>query len=317
MNNKTRGDQYKGELHKLQQVHCILYGGQDGYISKIDGEQMPEIVRQLCDGAMVTGGHANITVHFETGHDSIVPEAIIRGVQWYIGEAPTNDDVMADCIINAVLIDAAYNNAIKERNAKAKIETEQRARETEELPKQYHYLETVKAYEQRTGKKYASLVCAAQNIRRELARAFPGIKFSVRSKTFAGGDSIDIDWYDGVTTKEVEAITNKYNDHETDYTGDFRDPTNHVFNNIFGGAKYVIENRHMSKETEQALMPWANEMYQSQNCFAERACGRENLIWTLVSSYSIPANAKVTGAKHIDGVTVGSHVSDFYELVTS
>lgn len=315
-NQKTRGDQYTGKLHIGQLVHCILYGGQDGYISKIDGEQKPETIRTLGGGCGLTGGNANVSVHFATGHDSQVPEAIIRGVQWYIGAEPLSDEIVADCIIQAIEIDTEYNLAVKQRLEAKEAEAKARTEQMENLPKQYHFLETVKAYEQRTGKTYCSRVCAAQNIRRELAKEFQGIKFSVTSSIFSGGNDINISWTDGPTTKEIDDIVNKYNDHATDYTGDFRDPTNEVFNSLYGGAKYVMTNRRMSKETEEAMRPWADEQFKLETCFAKDSCGKENLIWRLVSAYSIPASQQVIGVKHIDGVMTGCGVSEFYELVT-
>ncbi|HEX2868720.1 MAG TPA: LPD29 domain-containing protein [Ignavibacteriales bacterium] len=50
----------------------------------------------------------------------------------------------------------------------------------------------------------------ASLIRAELKKAFPGVKFQVISKSFSGGDSVDINWTNGVTVDQVEAIANKY-----------------------------------------------------------------------------------------------------------
>jgi hypothetical protein len=47
-------------------------------------------------------------------------------------------------------------------------------------------------------------------IKKELKAAFPGITFSVRYSSFAGGNSVDISWLFGPTTGQVEAISNKY-----------------------------------------------------------------------------------------------------------
>ena len=55
------------------------------------------------------------------------------------------------------------------------------------------------------------LRCAetAPFVRKALAVAFPGIKFSVRSETYSGGASITVSWTDGPRTPEVEAITRR------------------------------------------------------------------------------------------------------------
>jgi len=56
------------------------------------------------------------------------------------------------------------------------------------------------------------LTCAetAKLVRKALKREFPGVKFSVRSKTYAGGASISIHWTDGPTEKAVRGITDSY-----------------------------------------------------------------------------------------------------------
>lgn len=57
------------------------------------------------------------------------------------------------------------------------------------------------------GTEWYSCAETAAVIRTVLKGKFPGVKFSVRSKTYSGGASIDISWTDGPTTKEVDAAT--------------------------------------------------------------------------------------------------------------
>jgi hypothetical protein len=59
-------------------------------------------------------------------------------------------------------------------------------------------------------KKLSTHAQAAKLIRQELKQQFPITKFSVTSKSYSGGNSIDVDWVDGPTTKAVETIINKY-----------------------------------------------------------------------------------------------------------
>jgi len=94
----------------------------------------------------------------------------------------------------------------------------------------------------------------AKSIRKELKAAFPDIKFSVRSKGYAGGCSITIDWIEGPTEEAVEKITNKYEQGSFDgmidlYTYD----TDREFTDKNGGAKYVFTHRKYKAETEEAL----------------------------------------------------------------
>jgi len=58
--------------------------------------------------------------------------------------------------------------------------------------------------------EYLSCAATAKLVRAALKKAFPGIKFSVRSSTYAGGASMSVKWTDGPTTKEVEKITGPF-----------------------------------------------------------------------------------------------------------
>lgn len=52
--------------------------------------------------------------------------------------------------------------------------------------------------------QYMTTAETAKMVRRALGEAFPGVKFSVRSKTYAGGSSIDVYWMDGPNARMVE-----------------------------------------------------------------------------------------------------------------
>jgi hypothetical protein len=106
--------------------------------------------------------------------------------------------------------------------------------------------------EKQSESKKNSYALAASNIRKELKNKFPGQKFSVRSSSFAGGNSVDVRWIDGPTTAEVEEITSKYqygrfNGMEDIYEYD-RD-----HNDDYGSAKYVQTNRTISNENKIAV----------------------------------------------------------------
>jgi len=70
----------------------------------------------------------------------------------------------------------------------------------------------------------------AKNIRIELKRAFPSVKFSV---TKDDEDAVDIQWIDGPSHDSIETITAKYQ-YQT------------VFNDIFGGCRYIFLRREES-----------------------------------------------------------------------
>jgi hypothetical protein len=91
-----------------------------------------------------------------------------------------------------------------------------------------------------------SLVAAAKNIRTELQRAFPGIKFSVKSRRFSGGDAIDVSWTDGPTTGQVDPIINRYSAGTFDGMTDSYSYERCAWTEAFGDAKYVHSSRHDS-----------------------------------------------------------------------
>jgi len=90
------------------------------------------------------------------------------------------------------------------------------------------------------------LVTAAKNIRIELKAEFPGVKFAVRTSRFSGGDSIDISWTDGPTTKQVESITSQYQAGTFDGMTDCYDYEHSAWTDAFGDGKYVHTQRSYS-----------------------------------------------------------------------
>lgn len=137
------------------------------------------------------------------------------------------------------LIAAAATKAENDR-LKA-IETEKKANEKAALPSRFPYLTAGDSSEKN----------GAANIRIELKRAFPSVKFSVKIET-RGTSSINIHWTDGPTTAMVEKFTAKYQEGHFNGMEDIyeRDHENQ-FPDIFGGARYVFENRRESPELIQ------------------------------------------------------------------
>ena len=127
------------------------------------------------------------------------------------------------------------------------IKQAQRAEEARKLATQYPHLIAV-------SDKVNSLVAAAKNIRIELAEAFRGVKFSVRSSRFSGGDAIDISWTDGPTSKQVEAITSKYAAGGFDGMTDCYEYSQSAWTDAFGDAKYVHTSRKFSDRWIMAIM---------------------------------------------------------------
>lgn len=114
------------------------------------------------------------------------------------------------------------------------------------------------------GKLSRAAQCAAE-IRKELKAKFPGVKFSVRSENFSGGDSVRIKWTDGPELAEVEAIASKYEAGHFDGMTDMyvykkdRDPDRPC-------AKFVFAHKKFSDEATQVLKKRAEELLVDHQC---------------------------------------------------
>jgi len=85
---------------------------------------------------------------------------------------------------------------------------------------------------------------SAKEIRKVLKAEYPGIKFSVRAKRFAGGSAVDISWTDGPTEREVGKVTA----HLKGYTNGFYN-------------EYIGTDRRASREMMEAAAKAAAEYY--------------------------------------------------------
>lgn len=238
MRDMTRGDEYKGSLRIGQRIHSALYGGRDGIVYAIKGEQCPNTIKRL-GGVIATGGNALFDIIYEDGTESPrVPEAILHGPQWYI--AAEDAPLATDEEIKAALAFAAQEEERRSRESAKAAEDREKLRAA--LPGQYPFLTTFK------GSKKSPHALGAANIKKHLSVAFRGVAFSVTSDIFSGGNSIDVRWKDGPTTKAVNDITDRYQTSDFDGMQDISVSRGAVFPEIFGGAKYVFEHRDFSPE---------------------------------------------------------------------
>src|SRR6185369_17173636 len=83
----------------------------------------------------------------------------------------------------------------------------------------------------------------AKLIRADLKKAFPGVKFSVRSECFSMGDAVRVSWVDGPAVAAVEAVADKYQ------AGDFdgsTDSYSYRSERTAVSVKYVTTHREIS-----------------------------------------------------------------------
>jgi len=96
--------------------------------------------------------------------------------------------------------------------------------------------------------EYLSAADTAKLVRKALAEAFPGVKFSVRSKTYSGGASIDVRWTDGPNSKQVEAVAKRFEGSDFDGMIDLKSslPTMFEGRRVRFGADFVFCTREFS-----------------------------------------------------------------------
>lgn len=92
---------------------------------------------------------------------------------------------------------------------------------------------------------YLSCAATAKLVRQALKESFPGVKFSVRSSTYAGGASIDVAWQDGPTARQVKSITDTFEGAYFDGMIDYKGSRYHKLDGepVCFGADFIFERR--------------------------------------------------------------------------
>lgn len=119
---------------------------------------------------------------------------------------------------------------------------------------------------------------AAQEIRKELKINFPGIKFKVTSKSYSMGSNVNISWFDGPTSQEVDLITAKYQYGHFDSMNDIYEYSN--VNKDLPQVKHMFTHREMSEEIKNVIRKELqmdineNEYYTKWNCYGHTVLRR-------------------------------------------
>lgn len=103
--------------------------------------------------------------------------------------------------------------------------------------------------------KYISVTETAKFIRQALKENFKGIKFSVRSDSYAGGASIRVSWTDGPCEPAVSSVVKQFEGASFDGMTDSKSYHTSDLNGekVHFGADYVFCNRKMSREFVEAI----------------------------------------------------------------
>lgn len=122
----------------------------------------------------------------------------------------------------------------------------------------------------------SSQAAAAKMIRAELKAAFPTVTFKVTSKSFSMGDSVHIDWTNGPTAADVDAIVGKYEYGHFDGMDDSYHYSNR--RDDIPQSKYVSTDRHYTDEARRAALAYVNRRWGWDLRFIERQYGTQTWI---------------------------------------
>ena len=134
----------------------------------------------------------------------------------------------------------------------------------------------------------------AQAIKKELKAIFKGVKFSVRYESFAGGDSVRIEYINGPALKLVKEIADKYQYGHFNAMSDIYEISNS--NDQLLQAKYVFVVRELTEEAKKAAIDSARAKVEEllknskDNCIAVPACLRTDtprFISEVFDNYSV------------------------------
>jgi hypothetical protein len=227
---RIRGDQYQGEIIIGQRVSWRDFG----IVIAVHGRENPGSVRHLAGGVCSMGGEAEYDIAFNTHITRHLPECILRGLGWgiYPGEIATPEEI-------AATVAAAGAHQKSEVEGKARM-AEEKAAEITSLPSRFPFLEVLPAG------SYKGRTVGAGNIKKELALSFPGVKFSVKSESFSGGNAIRVSWTDGPTEEQVSKKIGKYQEGSFNPCDDLYSYSGAAWTEVFGGAKYVTRSRYTS-----------------------------------------------------------------------
>jgi hypothetical protein len=109
--------------------------------------------------------------------------------------------------------------------------------------------------------KNNALVAASKNVKIELQRAFPKVKFSAKTSRFSMGDSLRVSWIDGPTTEQVKAIADKYSGGSFDGMQDLYTYERGAWTDSFGDSKYVSCDRSYSDEAIESAIRTVKTKY--------------------------------------------------------
>lgn len=160
---------------------------------------------------------------------------------------------------------------VAEEEAEKEAENRKYLADLAECKRKYAYLPCKKTKEHdwlRTGE-------VSRNLRAMLKVEFPGVKFSVSSNSYSGGDSARVEYVDGPAYGKVNRIVGKFGTKTFDAMQDLAEDCSTAFNDVAGGFSYV----HLTRDISEGIRGKVRDL------FVEKGFGKygENDLARMVS----------------------------------
>lgn len=132
---------------------------------------------------------------------------------------------------------------------------------------------------------------AAKQIKQILKKEFPSINFSVTSANYAGGNSVRINYTDGVPSKQVDKLVAKFQYGHFDGMNDIYEFSN--TREDIPQAKFVQVQRDISPEVRQSIKTKiANDFgieneNDEQQWYDEFSCWSDQVIWRYIGELTV------------------------------
>lgn len=111
--------------------------------------------------------------------------------------------------------------------------------------------------------QYIPAAATAKLLRQALKESFPGVKFSVRSKSYSGGGSINVNWTDGPNSAQVKSITDLFEGAYFDGMIDYKGSRFHKLDGepVHFGANFIFTNRECSDAAVERAIGYLKAKY--------------------------------------------------------
>jgi len=125
-------------------------------------------------------------------------------------------------------------------------------------------------------------VQVAKLLRKELKEKYSSIKFVVRSRSFTGGNDVNIDYVNGVPSDEIRKMTYKYQAGSFD---GMTDMYNYDYDKTGPTAKYIFVNRNITDDIREKAKNKIAKDFGIANIDDENEWQKKFRAWSSVMVY--------------------------------